>query len=309
MILASSLFALMSIFARLASRSASWSTIGAGRALVGGLVALGFAWRSGAPLRTRSRRLSWARTIFGTLAMLATFHVLGHADLAVGDAVTLFATAPLFIAALAPFVLKETTDSRLWVLLIVAFGGVTLVAGPHLALGALPALIALGSAVFSAFAMMFLRLMRSGTASEPESSEAIALHFAVFSLAVHAVIVPFGFRVPRPIDVLFLFLTGLSGGIAQLAMTWAYALTSASRLGAISYSGTVLSFVLAVVFLGERPEATQIAGAALVVGAGVALALSAARGRGAPRPEPLVDDGGSAPPPPPGKEPTEPAPS
>src|SRR5262245_5222213 len=92
------LFAVMTISARLASRTASWATVGASRALVGGVVALTFALRSGASLRTRNRGLSWARSILGTLAMLTTFYALGASSLPVGDAVTIFATAPILIA-------------------------------------------------------------------------------------------------------------------------------------------------------------------------------------------------------------------
>src|SRR5688572_23131722 len=166
------LFACMSIFARLASRSASWSTIGASRAFVGALVALAFALRTGSPLGTRSRRLALARSGFGTVSMLLTFYALGQADLAIGDAVTLFATAPLFIALLAPVFLKETTDAKLWALLLIAFTGVALIAGPHFQIDARPAMAALSAAFFSAFAMLFLRIMRSPKGNvPPESAE------------------------------------------------------------------------------------------------------------------------------------------
>lgn len=278
MAFANVLFALMSLFARLASRSASWSTIGASRALIGALVALLFARSTGASLRTRSLKLSAARSGLGTLSMLLTFYSLAQADLAVGDAATLFATAPLFIALFAPVLLKEPADARLWALLVVAFAGVACIAGPHLKLDASPALAALGAAFFSAFAMMILRVMRSGKGgAEPESAAAIALHFALTSATVHVAISAFNFRVPTAADMLFLLLTGLCGGTAQLAMTRAYALAEAARLGAMSYLGTVAAFVLAVVFLGERPEPLQLLGALLVVGSGTLLAVAAAR--------------------------------
>lgn len=289
MAFASALFAIMSIAARLASRSASWTMVGAARALLGAAVALAFGLGAKKSLRTRRHGLAFARSAFGTCAALLTFFALAQNSMPVGDAVTLFSTAPLFIAIAAPFALKERSDSRLWLMLVVAFLGVVLIAGPHLLFGsggdqpevsAVPALAALGAAVFSAAAMMFLRRMRTGSVGvAPESSEAIALHFAVTASAVHLFACLFSFQVPSPIDAGFLVLTGLSGGCAQLAMTRAYALAPAARLGTMSYLGTVLGFVGAVVFLGERPSWSQIAGAALVIGAGTALALQAARGQ------------------------------
>jgi drug/metabolite transporter (DMT)-like permease len=65
--------------------------------------------------------------------------------------------------------------------------------------------------------------------------------------------------------------------LAQLAMTRAYALTEAARLSAVTYLATVLTFLAGIVFLGERPAWTQLAGCALVVSAGLGLAVSAAR--------------------------------
>ncbi|NUP05144.1 MAG: DMT family transporter [Polyangiaceae bacterium] len=278
MVTANVLFAFMSIAARLAARSANWSTIGASRAFIGALVAVVVAVRTGTSLRTRSFGLSAARSGFGTLSMLLTFYALAQSDLAVGDAVTLFATTPLFIALLAPVILKERADARLWGLLVIAFAGVACIAGPHLKIDALPAGAALASAVFSAIAMMFLRMMRSGSAGgPPESAEAIALHFALVSLTVHVAIASFSFRWPETRDIGYLALTGLCGGLAQLAMTRAYALVEAARLGAVSYVGTVVAFVAAVVLLDEQPQPLQVLGATLVIGAGVVLALHATR--------------------------------
>jgi len=278
MVAANVLFAAMAISARLASRSASWTTVGASRALVGAAVAFAFALRSGASLRTRNRGLAWARSISGTLAMLATFYALGSPNLAVGDAATIFATAPILIALFSPWLLGEKASRGLWGVLLVAFAGVALVAGPQLSFSGLPACASMLSAVFSALAMMFLRRMRSGHGSgEPESTEAIALHFALVAFAAHAIFGLFSFRMPTARDAGWLFLTGFTGGLAQLAMTRAYALTEAARLGAVSYLNTVVTFLAGIVFLGERPAWTQLAGCALVVSAGLALAVSAAR--------------------------------
>ncbi len=278
MALAQVLFAVMTIAARLAAHSASWPTIGAGRGLFGALVAFAFALASRKPLLPRRSKLAWARSLLGTCAMLATFVSLGSHTIAVSDAVTLFSTAPLFIAVLSPKLLGERPSPSLWLLLVVAFTGIVAVAGPHLRSDALPALIALGAAVSSALAMMFLRKMRaSPDGREPESAESIALHFALVGSTVHVLLAAPGFAMPTPTDTGWVVLTGLSGGLAQLAMTRAYALAQAAQLGAVSYLGTLLGFLGAIAFLGERPEGAQLLGAALVVGSGLALALQTAR--------------------------------
>ena len=126
--------------------------------------------------------------------------------------------------------------------------------------------------------MMFLRKMRSTAEGESaESVEAITLHFSLVSLAVHVVLALPTLSAPGPMTAMLLVATGLTGGIAQLAMTRAYALTEAAKLGAVSYVGTVLAQLGAVLLLHERPGPRQLAGAALVVGAGLALAGATAR--------------------------------
>jgi drug/metabolite transporter (DMT)-like permease len=288
MVVANTLFATMALSAKLAAKSASWATIGAGRALVGALVALAFALRSGGPLRPRNRPLSWARSILGTLAMLATFYAIGSPSLAVGDAATLLATSPILMAILSPWILGEKPGARLWIVLVVAFAGVLLIAGPKLGFSGLPAASAMLAAVFSALAMMFLRKMRSAAggdeAGEPESTPAIALHYSLVAFATHAVFAVGSFRSPSAAGWAWLVVAGLTGGLAQLAMTRAYALTEAARLGATGYLGTVMTFAGGVLFLDERPGLAQVVGALLVVGAGVALALGGRDGRSHPPP-------------------------
>jgi drug/metabolite transporter (DMT)-like permease len=274
MCVASALFAVMTLAARSAAASANWAAIGASRAFMGAVVALVFALQTGASLKTRSPGLSWARSIFGTISAMATFYALSRVDLALGDAVTLLSTSPLFIAILAPWLLREPTNRRVWAVLVVAFAGVALIAGPHLSLRALPAIAAVVAAVTSAIAMMFLRLMRSGQNGEPESTAAIAFHFAVLAFAVQLVANFFVWQMPTPRDWALLILAGTAGGLAQLAMTRAYALAQAARLGAMSYLGTVLSFIGSVAILGEEPRALQLVGSVMVVGAGVLLALT-----------------------------------
>lgn len=278
MTFANVLFAGMAISARLASRSAHWSTIAGSRALIGAIVALAVALVRGAPIVARSRGLSWARSLLGTVSMLTTFYALGSAELALGDASTLFATSPLFIAILSPWILKEPTERSVWAILIVAFLGVAMVAGPHLSFGSLPAASSLTAALFSALAMMFLRKMRSGKGGVgADGAEAIALHFGLVAFSVFFCFNLRYFRNPTPVDWFFVVGAGLAGGIAQLAMTRAYALVEAARLGAISYVGTVLSLAGAFLLLDERPSLVQLLGAALVIGAGTVLAWTSAR--------------------------------
>src|SRR6185436_10510386 len=77
MALASALFALMNVLVRLASARVPWTEVAAVRTTVGALVAVGFALGRGTSLRIKDHRLTWARSLFGTAAMLCGFYAMG----------------------------------------------------------------------------------------------------------------------------------------------------------------------------------------------------------------------------------------
>ncbi|WP_437683753.1 DMT family transporter [Sorangium sp. So ce131] len=277
MVLAQALFAAMNVLARLSSARAPWPEVAASRTLVGAATALGVALARRAPLTMHrgDRRLAWARSLCGTGAMLCSFYTLGASQIALGDAVTLGATSPIFVAILAPRLLGEQSSRGLWLATLLAFAGVALVAGPKLSIAGDVALIATIGATFSAFAMIWLR--KIGAGARRASPESIALHFSLVASAVMVALSIPGFRAPDALGLVLLVATGLAGGLAQIAMTRAYALDSAARIGAIGYVGVVLSHVLAAAWLGEIPSAAQLLGTTLVMAAGLWLAAQGLR--------------------------------
>jgi drug/metabolite transporter (DMT)-like permease len=107
MILAQLCFAAMNVFTRLGSRHVPWPEIAAARFLVGAGIAIGLAATRGVSLRVTDRRGTWRRSIYGTMAALGAFYALSSPSIGVGDAATLGATAPIFVAMLAGPLLGE----------------------------------------------------------------------------------------------------------------------------------------------------------------------------------------------------------
>jgi drug/metabolite transporter (DMT)-like permease len=81
-------------------------------------------------------------------------------------------------------------------------------------------------------------------------------------------------RTPGARDGVVLFVTGLCAGLAQIAMTRAYALDHAARVSALAFSGVVFARLLAVPIFGEVPNATQAIGSLSVIGSGVLIAIA-----------------------------------
>jgi drug/metabolite transporter (DMT)-like permease len=145
-----------------------------------------------------------------------------------------------------------------------AFAGVVILARPHFDLSPHLVLVALLGAFSSACAMMFLR-----TLGPSETPEAVAAHFSLIAtLASLAVAIPH-LNWPGTTGALLLAGSGITAGLGQLLMTRAYGYDGAARLGALGYTGTALTQILAILFLAETPGPLQILGTTLVIGAGL----------------------------------------
>lgn len=283
------LFATMNLFARIATTSASWTTVAATRAAVGAAVAYAAARARGRSVTATDHRAVLWRALFGTVSMLSTFYAISSKTVSLGDVVTLLNLSPVFLAVLAPIVLREPTSPIVALAIGVALSGVVLVVRPSFlfahvgpvlsaasnmggAASPIPlgpsatvtTAVAIGAALSSAVAMMMLRRV-----GQRESPEAIAFHFSVFATVVLTFLSLFDLRMPTLRDALCMILGGICAGIAQLAMTRAYSLENAARVSGMGYFAVVASAVLGAVVLGERPGPTAMIGMVLVIAGGV----------------------------------------
>ena len=108
-----------------------WPEVAAARFLVGVLLAVllarAAASRSGSPIAgPRGAGRSSARS-----PALCTFYALTSPRIHLADAVTLGATAPIFVALLAPWFLGEPRSRSVGVAVLIAFAGVALVLQPR----------------------------------------------------------------------------------------------------------------------------------------------------------------------------------
>jgi drug/metabolite transporter (DMT)-like permease len=268
MALAQLFFAGMNVCTRLGARSLPWAEVAVGRFVIGAALAAGLAWFHGASLRISDRPAAWSRSVYGTLAAICAFYALASPRIALGDAATLGATAPIFVVLLAGPLLGERVAFTEILAIGLGFTGIVAVVRPTFGFAAPVAAIATMGAVFYAVAMVWLRKMGGG-----ESHEAVVLHFSLVALLAFLVLALPAWRWPGWSDGLYLLGAGLGGGFGQITMTRAYALHRAAPVTALSGLGIVLTHVLAVPVFGEHPTAWQVGGSLLVIGASVLLAV------------------------------------
>lgn len=267
-------YAVMRVSTRAGAADLPWAEIAAARFLGGAIVAVISARARGASLRVGDQKNAWLRSAFGTGGALCLFHALGSKAIAVGDATTLYATSPLWVAMLSGPVLRERVGPAVWLAVVVGFGGVAVLLGAHLATtGLVGGLVLLGGL---SYAIALMRLRRLGPG---ESSEAIALHMSlVAGVTMLAIALP-GLKPVRAVAYVPLAISAISGGLGQVLVGRAYAREQAAKLSAFSYSGVVFTYLLELALFHRVPTLPQIGGALLVIGAGVLVSLGTSERR------------------------------
>ncbi|MGC3982290.1 MAG: DMT family transporter [Steroidobacteraceae bacterium] len=220
-------------------------------------------------LKTDNWQRHARRSLSGTISMFCLFAALTMIPLA--DVTAISFTSPMFVTILAMLFLGERIHAFRWTALGIGLAGVIVMLAPHLGERAdLPGNqqlgigIAFGAAIFSAFAMMFLRKMSGG-----EHAITITFYFMLTSMLCSLLTLPWGWIVPNREQMLVLLLTGAFGVSGQLLMTFSYRYAEASTIAPLDYTAMIMSVLLGYLFFSELPSWSTWVGAPLVMASGL----------------------------------------
>ncbi|HML13324.1 MAG TPA: DMT family transporter [Xanthobacteraceae bacterium] len=235
--------------------------------LIRSLVALAlvapFVWRDGIGAFTAAPRprLQALRLVLSTAEVVCFFWSVRYLPLA--DVITFYLAGPIYVTALAPFVLGERVGWRRWAAVLLGFGGVVLALNPSGSALTPPALVALAGSLLYAGLLIVTRVLRTTTNAVLVSSQIATT--ALFGLAV----APFDWVALPPGDFALMVVFGLlgMGGVACLNMSLKRA--PASVVVPYQYMMIVWAVVLGLVVFGDAPRAHVLAGAAIIIAAGL----------------------------------------
>lgn len=128
----------------------------------------------------------------------------------------------------------------------------------------LGAIVVLVGAVFSALAQVFVRRLVI-----EEKVSAIVFYFSVNSALLSLVSLPWGWVMPDAVTAAMLVTAGLFGGLGQVLLTASYRHADASVIAPFEYASMLLALAVGYAVFGEVPTLVVIAGASLVVFAGI----------------------------------------
>ena len=210
------------------------------------------------------------RGLVGTTAMGLGFAALGILPLP--EVTAIGYAAPLLVVIFAAMFLGEEVRAFRLTMVVLGLAGVLIVLSPRLSLGAdafgvretLGAVLALGGAVFAALAQVFVRKLVA-----TEDTATIVFWFSVTAAMLSLVTLPWGWAMPGWGAAAMLVCAGLLGGVGQVLLTSSYRHADASLIAPFEYASMFLALGVGLFVFGEVPTRTILAGAAIIILAGV----------------------------------------
>ncbi|MFH1875213.1 MAG: DMT family transporter [Pseudomonadota bacterium] len=218
------------------------------------------------------------RCLTGFGAMCCAFYAMVNSQ--IGNVVTLLNTLPIFMAFLAPLMLKEPFRQLQFVFVVIAFGGISMILKPGLNILHSVSIYALLAAFLATLSLVYTRKLR-----ESDSVYIISFHFALFVSVVIAPLALRNFIWPTFGEWVWLLAMGTTITAAQLFLVQAFHHEKASTVAPFGYISVIGSYLIGLIFFAEVPDVWSIVGAIIIVGAGVGIMQIS----------PPVGDGDSAP--------------
>lgn len=206
------------------------------------------------------------RGTMGAISLVGYFYAMTMLPLATAQ--TLNYTSPLFLAIATTLVMGERFSRTLLAAVLLGFVGIAILLRPSFATGQeAPALIGLFSGAFASWAYLAVRSL--GRAGEPDWR--IVLWFGLVASVLSA-----GWQLAtstfHPVgwdNAWIIAGVGVTGTLAQLAMTRAYSAGNTLVSGALSYSTIVYATIFTIVIWDEKLSPLAWIGMAIIVASGL----------------------------------------
>jgi drug/metabolite transporter (DMT)-like permease len=205
-------------------------------------------------------------------AISQTLTILAFSLMPLAGAIAIGFSAPLFAALVSIIWLKERASPARWGALLVGFFGVLIVTDPGANSLTLGALFALGNAIMYGSVTVAVRGM-----TKTESANTLLMWQLVTVAFFQSFLLPFGWRLPAPIDAAMLFASGFTNAIGQYFWTQALHLAPATAVSPFYYLMLVWAMVIGFLVWGDIPTKGLLIGSAIVVASGLFLLWREAR--------------------------------
>jgi drug/metabolite transporter (DMT)-like permease len=231
------------------------------------IILVPIVWRAGLSGLVRIERpgLQFARVFFSTAELFCFYFAVAALPLA--DVMTYWLAAPIYVAALSPFLLGEKVGWRRWTAIAIGFVGVLIALKPSSASLTSAALFSiLGSAAF-AFMMLSGRQLRN-------TPDTVLAFWQIIGAALAGIVAVFltpsgWLPVQSSFDLAFLGLLGVVAMAAHVLVNRALKLADAATVAPLQYTLLLWAVIFGWLFFGDVPQTSIVVGAGLIVLSGL----------------------------------------
>mgnify|MGYP001573280259 CR=1 FL=1 len=259
------LFSISALLVKILSQQYAISAMEAAfaRFAIGFVGLLLFMAMTGARVRPKNTKALISRGVLNSLAVLLYYIGLKLTTLTKANILNM--TYPLFVAMLAPLLIKEKTTKHKIFLLLIAFIGIYLVVDPSFKVLQIGDLFALGSGMVAAFAVISLR-----TARKTDTTLNVMFFLMTIGMLLN---LPFAgsFILPSFTAGSILFMCGLLGFLGQVLLTIGYLENTAVEASLASNSRIIFASLLGISFFQESLSLKLVIGAILIIYATVSI--------------------------------------
>jgi drug/metabolite transporter (DMT)-like permease len=236
----------------------------------------------------------WPIVILRALFMVSAYlaFIMAIAAMPMADAVAIYFTLPLFVAALAGPILGERVKLDRWLAILAGFIGVLIMIRPGTGVFEPAALLALYAGFGYGVGQMLTRWLGYGIRAPVLAFQqnviyllvgtALSLVFASgqFAVDTHPSLdfLLRGWATPPPADLALILSLGVVTGLTMVLYTQAYRLAEANLVAPFEYTAMMWATFYGLVLFGDFPDWVTGAGSVLVIGAGLYM-LGAVRRR------------------------------
>ncbi len=231
------------------------------------IILVPIVWRAGLSGLVRIERpgLQFARVFFSTAELFCFYFAVAALPLA--DVMTYWLAAPIYVAALSPFLLGEKVGWRRWTAIAIGFVGVLIALKPSSASLTSAALFSiLGSAAF-AFMMLSGRQLRN-------TPDTVLAFWQIIGAALAGIVAVFltpsgWLPVQSGFDLAFLGLLGVVAMTAHVLVNRALKLADAATVAPLQYTLLLWAVIFGWLFFNDVPQTSIVVGAGLIVLSGL----------------------------------------
>jgi len=210
------------------------------------------------PILGNNKKWLLIRGAVGVISLTCFFQSLNY--LALGTAVSLRYTSPIFAAFFALFFLKEKIKPMQWLLFLVAFIGVLIIKGFGGDVNSIGFVLAILSAIF--LGVIFVLIRKIGDSENPL---VIINYFMVMAFVFGGLMSINKWKNPNLVEWSLLLSLGVFGYVGQLYLTKAFQSHETNVIAPLKYLEVVFMIIIGAFWFGEIYNLWTLLGILLIM--------------------------------------------